>query len=143
MEEEKFSISDTIQAGKDYVDTQIKLLRLRGLSKGSRIFGSLALDIVKIVFTLFIIFFCSLALGFYLGELLESNALGFLLTGVIFFVSVLLIRLFEPRLESFLVNFTIRKITKNWDGDEDDDEQGAGIKDETKENVDDGITENK
>ncbi|MGO3805148.1 MAG: hypothetical protein ACTJHT_02470 [Sphingobacterium sp.] len=143
MEEEKFSISDTIQAGKDYVDTQIKLLRLRGLSKGSRIFGSLALDVVKIVFTLFIIFFCSLALGFYLGELLESNALGFLLTGVIFFVSVLLIRLFEPRLESFLVNFTIRKITKNWDGDEDDDEQGAGIKDETKENVDDGITENK
>ncbi|SJN43131.1 hypothetical protein [Sphingobacterium sp. JB170] len=143
MEEEKFSISDTIQAGKDYVDTQIKLLRLRGLSKGSRIFGSLALDIVKIVFTLFIIFFCSLALGFYLGELLESNALGFLLTGVIFFVSVLLIRLFEPRLESFLVNFTIRKITKNWGGDEDDDEQGAGIKDETKENVDDGITENK
>lgn len=143
MDEEKFSISDTIQAGKDYVDTQIKLLRLRSLSKGSRIFGSMALDIVKIVFTLFIIFFCSLALGFYLGELLESNALGFLLTGVIFFISVLLIRLFEPRLESFLVNLTIRKITKNWDDDEGEDEQEAGIKDETKQNVDDGITENK
>ncbi len=143
MEEEKFSISDTIQAGKDYVDTQIKLLRLKGLSKGSRIFGSMALDIVKLVFTLFIIFFCSLALGFYLGELLDSNALGFLLTGVIFFILVLLIRSFEPKLESFLVNVTIRKVTSKWDDDDEEEEKEVEIDDATKQNVNDGFEENK
>lgn len=141
MEEEKFSINDTIKTGKDYVDTQIKLLRLRGLSKGSRIFGSLALDIIKLVFTLFIVFFCSLALGFFLGELLGSNALGFLLTGVIFFVLVLLIRFFEPKLESFFVDLTIRKVTSKWDDDDDDDEEE--IIENAKESAHDEFAENK
>src|SRR5690606_8849054 len=120
MEEEKFSLSGTFQKGKEYVDTQIKLLQLKALAKGSRIAGSLVLDVTKVVFTLFIIFFCSLALGFFLGELLGSNALGFLLTGVIFFVLVLLIRFFEPKLESFFVDLTIRKVTSKWDDDDDE-----------------------
>jgi len=143
MEEEKFSFSDTIQTGKDYVDTQIKLLRLKGLSKGSRIFGSLALDIIKLVFTLFIVFFCSLALGFFLGELLGSNALGFLLTGVIFFILVLTIRLFEPKLESFFVDLTIRRVTSKWDDDDDEEVQEESNENTIKETLENEFTENK
>lgn len=121
MEEEKFSLSGTFQKGKEYVDTQLELLKLKGLAKGSRLMGSLVLDVIKIVFTLFIVFFCSLALGFYLGEVLESYALGFFLTGVIFFILVLLIRAFEPGLEKILMNLTIRKVASKWQGDEDDE----------------------
>ncbi|PRD50750.1 hypothetical protein [Sphingobacterium gobiense] len=139
MEEEKFSLSGTFQKGKEYVDTQIKLLQLKGLAKGSRIIGSLALDVVKIVFSLFIVFFCSLALGFYLGEVLDSNALGFLLTGVIFFVLVLLIRAFEPGLERIFMNFTIRKVAGKWQGDEDEDI----IEEKIKSSVNEEFTENK
>ncbi|HLT86907.1 MAG TPA: hypothetical protein VKZ57_04910 [Sphingobacterium sp.] len=139
MEEEKFSLSGTFQKGKEYVDTQIKLLQLKGLAKGSRIMGSLVLDVVKIVFTLFIVFFCSLALGFYLGEVLDSNALGFLLTGVIFFVLVLLIRAFEPGLERIFMNITIRKVTNKWQGDEDEDT----IEEKIKSSLDEEFTENK
>ena len=138
-EEEKFSISGAFQKGKEYIDTQKKLWQLRALAKGSRIGGSLALDVVKLVFTLFIIFFCSLALGFYLGELLHSNALGFLLTGVIFFVLLLLIRAFEPKLEAILMNMTIRKIAGKWQGEEDDEEE----EEEIKTNVNEGVNENR
>lgn len=140
-EEEKFSLSGTFQKGKEYVDTQIKLLQLRALAKGSRIFGSLMLDVIKVVFTLFIVFFCSLALGFYLGELLGSNALGFLLTGVIFFVLVLLIRAFEPALERALMNITIRKVTGKWGGEEDEEE--AAEEENIKSSVHEEFRENK
>lgn len=141
MEDEKFSLSGSFQKGKEYIDTQIKLLKLKALAKGSRIVGSLVLDVVKIVFTLFILFFCSLALGFFLGEVLDSNALGFLLTGVIFFILVLLIRAFEPGLERIFMNITIRKIANKWDGDEDEDEDSAEEK--IKSSVHEEFTENK
>lgn len=139
MEEEKFSLSGTFQKGKEYVDTQIRLLQLKGLAKGSRIIGSLVVDVVRIVFTLFIVFFCSLALGFYLGEVLDSNALGFLLTGVIFFVLVLLIRAFEPGLEKIFMNITIRKVAGKWQGEEDEDT----IEEKIKSSVNEEFTENK
>ncbi|NGM65907.1 hypothetical protein G5B43_11560 [Sphingobacterium sp. SGR-19] len=139
MEEEKFSLSGTFQKGKEYVDTQIKLLQLKGLAKGSRIAGSLVLDVVKIIFTLFIVFFWSLALGFYLSEVLDSNALGFLLTGVIFFVLVLLIRAFEPGLEKIFMNITIRKVAGKWQGEEDEDT----IEEEIKSSVNEEFTKNK
>ena len=143
MEEEKFSLSGAFQKGKEYVDTQLKLLQLRGLAKGSRIMGSLVLDVVRIVFTLFIVFFCSLALGFYLGEVLGSNALGFLLTGVIFFVLVLLIRAFEPSLERIFMNLTIRKVTSKWQGEEDDDIDEDVMDEKIKSSVNEEFTENK
>lgn len=136
VEEEKFSFSDSFQKGKEYLDTQKKLWRLRALAKGSRIGGSLVLDVVKIVFTLFIVFFCSLALGFYLGEVLASYSLGFLATGVIFFLVLLLIRAFEPKLEAIFMNLTIRKIAGKWQGDEDDDEEHDEIKSNVNEEFD-------
>jgi len=141
MEEEKFSFSGTFQKGKEYIDTQFKLLKLKGLAKGSRIIGSLLLDVMNVVFLLFIIFFCSLALGFYLGEILDSNALGFFLTGVIFFVFVLLIRAFKPALERLIMNITIRKIAGKWQGEEDEDENST--EDNAKSNINEGYKENK
>lgn len=139
MEDEKFSLSGSFQKGKEYVDTQVKLLKLKLLAKGSRIVGSLVLDIVRIVFTLFIIFFCSLALGFFLGEVLDSNALGFLLTGVVFFILVLLMRAFEPALERIFMNLTIRKIAAKWTGEEDEEVEEEKIK----SSVHEEFTENK
>lgn len=139
MEEEKFSFSGTFQKGKEYVDTQLKLLQLRALAKGSRIAGSLVLDVSKVVLTLFIVFFCSLALGFFLGELLGSNALGFLLTGVIFFIILLLIRAFEPKLESIFMDVTIRKLASKWDGEEDDEV----IEEKVKTDIHEKFTQNK
>jgi len=139
MEEEKFSFSGTFQKGKEYVDTQLKLMQLKALAKGSRIAGSLVLDVSKVVLTLFIVFFCSLALGFFLGELLGSNALGFLLTGVIFFIILLLIRAFEPKLESIFMDVTIRKLASKWDGEEDEEV----IEEKVKTDIHEKFTQNK
>lgn len=122
MEEEKFSFSGSIQKGKEYVDTQIQLLKLKALAKGSRILGVVAVDIIKLVFTLFIIFFCSLALGFFLGELLGSNALGFLLTGVVFVVALLIVIAIEPKLEEKIRDLSISKLGRKLEEEEREEE---------------------
>lgn len=132
MEEQKFSFSEVFDKSKEYIETQIELAKLKALSRSSRIAGSLIVDGSKVLLSLLIVFFISLALGFYLGELLGSYSLGFLATGGIFFVILLLIRVFEPRLEAKFMNMTIKRIMSKWDAD-DHDVEVEEIKEEVRD----------
>lgn len=135
MDEQKFSFSGSFQKSKEYVDTQIELIKLKAIAKSSRILGAVVLDVTKVILTLIIVFFFSLALGFYLGELMGSYALGFLTTGAIFLVILLVIRALEPRLEQIFMDLTIRKFLGKWN--EEDDHLSELDKEEIKEMVDD------
>lgn len=119
MEEQKFSFSGSFQKTKEYLDTQLEILKLKAISKSSRIVGAVVLDITKVMLVLAIIFFLSLALGFWLGELLGSFSLGFLATGGIFFIILLIIRAIEPRLEAVFMDMTIKKVLGKWNEEED------------------------
>ena len=131
----EFSFSEVFDKSKEYIETQIELAKLKALSRSSRILGSLIVDVTKVLLSLLIVFFISLSLGFYLGELLGSYSLGFLSTGGIFFVILLLIRAFEPKLEEKFMNVTIKRIMSKWDDDDEVDE------DEMKEKVQDVVDE--
>ncbi|WP_180269034.1 hypothetical protein [Sphingobacterium sp. 1.A.5] len=135
MEEQKFSFSEVFDKSKEYLETQIELAKLKALSRSSRIVGSLIVDGSKVLLSLLIVFFISLALGFYLGELLGSYSLGFLATGGIFFVILLLIRVFEPKLEEKFMNVTIKRIMSKWDADDDDELDEEEIKEKVREAV--------
>lgn len=130
--EQKFSISDSFEKSKEYLETQFELLKLKGISRMSRILGSLIVDASKVLLTLLIVFFVSLALGFYLGELLGSYSLGFLSTGGIFLVILLIIRAVEPKLEAKFMDLTIKRILTKWDEEDDDEEE---LKEEIREAV--------
>lgn len=134
MEEQKFSFSEVFDKSKEYIETQIELAKLKALSRASRIVGSLIVDGSKVLLSLLIVFFISLALGFYLGELLGSYSLGFLATGGIFFVLLLLIKAFEPKLEQKFMNMSIKRIMSKWDADDVEDEIDE-IKEEVHETV--------
>lgn len=139
MEEEKFSLSGTFQKTKEYLDSQLNLIRLKTVERSSRLIASLIVDGAKIILTLFIVFFLCLALGFYLGEVLGSNSLGFLATAGIFLLILFLIRLLEPKLESKFMDLSIRRFSAKWT-DELEDEADNMVKqeqvedDETKQN---------
>ncbi|EFK59811.1 hypothetical protein ACR78F_01440 [Sphingobacterium spiritivorum] len=120
-EEQKFSLSGTFQKSKEYLDSQIELLKLKAIARGSRMLGSLILDISKVVLTLFIVFFLSLAFAFYLGELMNSNALGFLTTGGIFILLVVIVRLTETKLEAKFMDLSIRKLLGKWNEEDEED----------------------
>ncbi|KKX49031.1 MULTISPECIES: hypothetical protein [Sphingobacterium] len=122
MEEEKFSLSGTFQKTKEYLDSQLNLIRLKTVERSSRLIASLIVDGAKIILTLFIIFFLCLALGFYLGEVLGSNSLGFLATAVIFLVILLLICVLEPKLETKFMDLSIRRFSAKWDDESDEEE---------------------
>jgi hypothetical protein len=119
MEEQKFSFSGSFQKTKEYLDTQLEILKLKAISKSSRIIGAIVLDVSKLVLLLTIIFFWSLALGFWLGELMGSYSLGFLATGGIFLIILLIIRAIEPKLEAKFMDVTIKKILGKWNEEED------------------------
>ncbi len=119
MEEQKFSFSGSFQKTKEYLDTQLEILKLKAISKFSRIMGAIILDVSKLGLILIVIFFWSLALGFWLGELLESNSLGFLATGGIFLIILLIVKLLEPKLEAKFMDITIKKFLGKWNEEED------------------------
>ncbi|GGC46814.1 hypothetical protein GCM10011386_43760 [Parapedobacter defluvii] len=125
MEEKKFSINGVFQKSKEYIDTRFKLFKLKLVERSSRLIASLIVDVIKIVFALFVVFFLSLALGFYLSELLGSSALGFLATGGIFIVMIALVSVFEVRLERLFMNLSIKRFLQKWNDEIDgDDEEG-------------------
>jgi hypothetical protein len=143
MEEEKFSLSGTFQKTKEYLDSQLNLIRLKTVDRSSRLIASLIVDGAKIILTLFIIFFLSLALGFYLGEVLGSNSLGFLTTAVIFLLILLLIRVFEPKLETKFMDLSIRRFSAKWADELEEEENLVKQEDMVKqenENVEDDET---
>ncbi|MCA5005999.1 hypothetical protein [Sphingobacterium bovistauri] len=119
MEEQKFSFTGSFQKTKEYLDTQVEIVKLKAISKSSRIVGAIVLDISKLMIALAIIFFWSLALGFWLGELLDSYSLGFLATGGIFLIFLLIVRAMEPKLEAKFMDLTIKKILGKWNEEED------------------------
>ncbi|MEJ5089514.1 hypothetical protein GEO21_05630 [Sphingobacterium faecium] len=138
MEEEKFSLSGTFQKTKEYLDSQLNLIRLKTVERSSRLIASLIVDGAKIILSLFIVFFLCLALGFYLGEVLGSNSLGFLATAVIFLLVLVLIRVLEPTLESKFMDLSIRRFSAKWTDELEEEEnivkQEKVEDDQTKQN---------
>lgn len=125
MEEKKFSINGVFQKSKEYIDTRFKLFKLKLVERSSRLIASLITDGLKGILALFVIFYLSLSLGFYLSELLGSSALGFLATGGIFVLLIILVSAFENPLERFFMNLSIKRFLQKWNDEiDDDDEEG-------------------
>lgn len=127
MDNQKFSFSDSFQKGKEYIDTQIELLKLKAVARMSRLLGSFILDVSKVILILMTALFLSLALAFFLGEIFQSNALGFLATAGIFLLIVLIIKALDSKLETLFTDIAIRKVMSKWNDDDEDDHSEEGI----------------
>jgi polyferredoxin len=82
---------------KDYVETRTELLILNLSDKGTLWLG----DLIQHTFNLVVLgtglLFGLIALGFYLGELLNSMSLGFGIIGAFLFIIGLILILSKPR----------------------------------------------
>lgn len=125
MEDRKFSIKGVFQKSKEYIDTRFSLIKLKLVERSSRLIASLLVDGIKAILAVFVIFYLSLALGFYLSELLGSSSLGFLATGGVFILVIVVVSLFETRMERVLMNLSIKRFLQKWNDEiSDDDEEG-------------------
>lgn len=118
MEEQKFSLGGSFRKTKEYIDSQLELVKLKAVAKGSRIVGSVVLAVTKVLFAILVVFFWAMALGFYLSYLVDNYALGFLITGAIFALLIVIISLANKSLQAVVMNLIIRKFLDKWHEDD-------------------------
>ncbi len=95
----KDSAEDLLRHASDYMETWYERTALNLISKTIKASASLINVLLVLLIGLIMFFFLNFALGLYLGQLLNSRALGFLVLGG-FYLLVLLI-MFATR-KSFL-----------------------------------------
>ena len=94
----------------DYAETFYKLSVLKVTQKATDIGSSVIVALSLCVFGLFFIFFGGLALGWWLGDVLENRALGFLLVAGFFLLVLLIIIAMRRRIVfPYFRNLLIRK----------------------------------
>ncbi len=81
-----------------FVELKLELYELKVKEQLVMVISSFATLALIISFGLFMIFFGSLALGFYLNGVLESRFLGFLIVGLIYFVICIILVLFKDKI---------------------------------------------
>jgi len=99
------------------------MLKLKTIARLSKVIGALILDATKILLSLLVVFFFSMALGFFLGELTGSYALGFFITGFLFLLILLIIRARRSKLEVKFMDMIIARILSQCSDDLDLDEK--------------------
>lgn len=99
----------------EYIEINISLFKLKFIKTSSNIFGLLLWLIILIFFIFLITIFSGITLGFFLANLLNSNAGGFaIVTGIILIMTLLLI-LYRKQI---FINPIIRVLIKQYTDDD-------------------------
>jgi len=122
MNEKSPVISELRQLITEYFDARLKLIKLETFEKIAKVTAVLFSSLVVALLGFFLLFFLSMSLGFYLGKVFESMALGFLaVTGLYLILFVMVLIMKKDLLEEFLIERIIGELTKK----EGDDEQAG------------------
>lgn len=114
MENMKFSFKGAIQKLSEYIRTSKDLLFLQGAEAASKVIPAILIAITKLVFAFFLFFYLSISLALFLGELFNSYALGFLITGGIFFLLIVLLSVFGGSIKRGIGNGIVSSFLKKW-----------------------------
>lgn len=101
---------------KEYIDTRLRLGKLVLIEKGTSVFADIITALVIIVFLVLAFLFVSLALGFYISELLGNTYGGFFIVSLFYFLVALIIYLIKDKyIQKSIANTAIKKIFKGED----------------------------
>lgn len=84
------NVEDLVTHVGAYIDTQKKLIQLSAAEKVATTVSGGVSALVTALLAIFVLLFLSVAGAFYLGELLGSNTLGFLIIGGFYLVLMLI-----------------------------------------------------
>lgn len=114
MEEDDIDPQKIFDKIKEYVKVRTELSILTAIDKGTQLFANLLTDGLVIILIVLSGLFASLALGFYLSELLGNSYVGFLIVaGVYLLGALILISIKDNYLEKRIVNSLIAKFFKD------------------------------
>lgn len=109
-----------------YVELKFRLLKLIATERIARVVAILSHSIILVLLIFFTILFLFISLGFYLGELLGSVALGFLIVSGLYFLLALAAYLGKRGMQVKIMNILITVIQAGDDDDEDKNAESAG-----------------
>lgn len=113
MEEEEIDSQKLISKVKEYVKVRSELSVLSAVDKGSQLFAGLLTDGLVLILSILAGFFASLALGFYLSEIIGNTYAGFLIVaGLYLLIALILNSIKEKYLEKRIINAAIAKFFK-------------------------------
>ncbi len=95
----------------DLAQTLYRLAIVNVTQKASEIVSGAVVAILLAIFTFFILFFGGLALGWWLGTLLDNRALGFVLAAAFFLLLVLIVIVLKKKtIVPMIRNMVVKKI---------------------------------
>ena len=115
MENTKNEIKTLVNEFKEYINLRTRLAELQIKNAAANLIAIMATNIGSILFLSMCFLFASLALGFYLSQLLASYTLGFLIVAGIYFLLALIILLFKSSIQSKISNSIIAQLFKDID----------------------------
>jgi hypothetical protein len=91
MEDFKTKAGNLTDSISDYVQTNYRLAVINAADKATTIAAGTMASLVVLFLGTFVLLFASLALGIWLGDLLDSRALGLLLVAVLYTLIILIV----------------------------------------------------
>jgi hypothetical protein len=93
MEELKSKAGDLTDSITEYIQTYYKLTLLNAADKATSIAASTLASVTAIFMGIFVLFFGGIALAIWLGNLLDNDALGYLLVAGLFLIIIVIVAL--------------------------------------------------
>lgn len=108
-----------------YAGLKFRLLKLMAIERVAGVTSALSHGLILVLFAFFTVLFLFTALGFYLGELLNNVALGFLIVGGIYFLFTLGFIGAKKGIRIRLMNIIIAALLTNDEHDNDEKDQST------------------
>ena len=110
MEDKEVDPQEIAGRIKEYLQVRKELAILTAVEKGSQLFANLLTDGLVLLFAVLTFLFGSLALGFYLSEVLGNTYAGFLIITGFYFLAALVVYVIKDKyMEKRIVNKMIAK----------------------------------
>jgi len=118
MNEQSSFFSELKQIIIDFFETKIQLYKIGAYEKIAKVTSVLFSSIIIALLGFFLLFFLSISGGFYFGNLLNSNALGFLIIfGIYLILLIILIAFRKKILENYITDKVIEKLFEQEEND--------------------------
>lgn len=103
-----------------FVGLKLELLKLNAYERIAKTIAILSHSLILMLLGFFTILFIFIALGFFLGELLSSVSLGFLLVAVIYILLFIIVFYDKKGIQHMIMNIVINAIQEKEEEDEND-----------------------
>jgi hypothetical protein len=111
MKELKTKAGELSDSVTDYIQTYYKLSVLKVTDKATGVAASVMSSLAVLFLGIFVLLFSGIALGLWLGELVNSTALGYLMVAGIYLLIIIIVVLLRKRIVFPMIrNLIINKL---------------------------------